>query len=60
MKYRALGHINHNNEHYFTGDEIELSSTEAAPLLEVRAIEPLHKPYSKASAHQDNLGAGDV
>lgn len=60
MKYRALGHINHNNEHYNTGDEIELSSAEAAPLLEVKAIEPLIKRFSKQASAESSEVSGNV
>ena len=54
MKFRTLGHIAYNNEHYHTGDEIELSSAEAAPLLEVGAIEPMVMPFSKIQTNQSN------
>lgn len=60
MKYRALGQINHDNVNYYAGDEIELSSAEAAPLLEVKAIEPFHKAFSKASANETSVGDSNV
>lgn len=41
--------MNHNQDLYTVGAKIELSSDEAAPLLECKAIEPLHKPFFKAS-----------
>ncbi|KAB2928806.1 MAG: hypothetical protein F9K30_00220 [Dechloromonas sp.] len=52
MKYRALSRIDFNHQTYNTGDVIELSSAEAAPLLEVRVIEPFSKAFSKAAASQ--------
>jgi len=60
VKYRALGHIDYNNEKYNVGDVIELSSAEATPLLEVKAIEPYHKAFSKASANESSMGDSNV
>ncbi len=60
MKYQVLTHLNHNNEQHNVGDEIELSSAEAAPLLKCNAIEPLHKPLFKASDNHTSEGAGNV
>lgn len=47
MKYRIAREIHHNNEKYFEGQEIELSLPEARPLLKLKAIEPIIKPFSK-------------
>lgn len=47
MKYKTLTNVHHDQVVYAKGDEIELSSVEAAPLLEAKAIEPLIKPFSK-------------
>ena len=41
MKYKVTRNINHNNEKYTEGDEIELSLQEAGPLLECKAIEQI-------------------
>jgi hypothetical protein len=60
MKYKALGPINHDGQHYNTGDQIELSNAEAAPLLEVKAIEPYHKPFGKVSITTTVEGDGNV
>ncbi len=60
MKYRVLTHLNHNNDHYQADDEIELSSAEADPLLKCKAIEPLHKPFAKASASHTSEGVSNV
>jgi len=60
MKYRVLTHLNHDNNHYYADDEIELSSVEADPLLKCKAIEPLHKPFAKASASPTSEGDGNV
>lgn len=61
MKYKALGHIQHDGVHYYTGDEIELSSEEAKPLLEAKAVERFHKPFAgeQAASHGDSEG-GEV
>lgn len=47
MKYRALTPINFNKVDYAVGDEINVSSSEAAQLLAVNAIEP-HEAKVKA------------
>lgn len=60
MKYKALGHISHDNTHYYPGDEIELSSDDAKPLLEIKAIEPYIKPFSKGSTNDEKRRAGNV
>lgn len=60
MKYRVLTHLNHDNNHYDSGDEIELSSAEADPLLKCKAIEPLYKPFTKASTSQTSEGVSNV
>lgn len=48
VKYKALGKIMHSNGIAQAGDIVEFSSVDAAPLLEVKAIEPYHKPFSAA------------
>lgn len=45
MQFKCLVNVNHDNIFYPFGSEVELSDAEAAPLLEVKAIEPLHKPF---------------
>jgi hypothetical protein len=42
-KYKVLSHITHNGETYEPGEDevIDLSETEAAPLLADKAIAPL-------------------
>lgn len=47
MKYKVTRNINHDNEKYAEGDEIELSLQEARPLLECKAIEAILKPFSQ-------------
>lgn len=47
MKYKVTRNINHNNEKYTEGDEIELSLQEAKPLLECKAIEQIIKPFAQ-------------
>ncbi len=49
MKYRVASEIHHNNEKYFEGQEVELSLQEAGPLIELKAIEPIIKPFSQNS-----------
>lgn len=46
MKYIALCNI-HADVKYAIGDEMELTDVEAAELLEIKAIKPLIKPFSK-------------
>ena len=46
MKYKALTNI-HADVEYAIGDVLELTDAEAASLLEVKAIEPFIKPFSK-------------
>jgi len=60
MKYLARTNVNHNQDLYPVGAEIELSSDEAAPLLECKAIEPLHKPFFKASEKPTSEGEANV
>lgn len=45
MQFKCLVNVNHDNIFYPYGSEIELSDAEAAPLLECKAIEPLHKAF---------------
>lgn len=47
MKYKVTRNINHNNEKYAEGDEIELSLQEARLLLECKAIELIIKPFAQ-------------
>ena len=47
MKYRVTRNVHHNNEKFKEGDEIELSVSEAKPLLECKAIEQIIKPFSQ-------------
>ena len=47
MKYRVTRTIDHNNEKFTEGDEIELAIHEANPLLECKAIEQIFKPFSQ-------------
>ena len=47
MRYKAIRNIHHNNIKVTAGGAIELSDAEAKPLLEVKAIEPWAKPFSK-------------
>ena len=47
MKYKALTTVNHDCVIYEIGDEIDLDDAEASPLLEVKAVEPIIKPFSK-------------
>lgn len=60
MKYLALTNVHHDQVRYTVGDEIELSNDEAAPLLKCKAIEPLHKPFSNASANPTSEGEANV
>lgn len=46
MKYKVLGQVNHSGGISYPGDIVEFSSVDAGPLLEVKAIEPYHKPFS--------------
>ncbi len=51
MRYRCKTPVMHgtnavNQRHYQPGEIVELSDEHAAPLLEVKAIEPEHTPKS--------------
>lgn len=47
MKYKVTRSIQHDNEKFIEGDEIEISLHEAKPLLECKAIERIIKPFSQ-------------
>ena len=60
MKYRTLTTVYHDCVAYKIGDEIDLDDMEAAPLLEVKAIEssikPFAKPVEKTALHTNSEG----
>jgi len=41
--HKVLSPLKHNGADYAIGDEIALSDAEAAPLLDVKTVEPLPK-----------------
>jgi hypothetical protein len=47
MQYRVLEPIKHNALRLGASEIIDLTDAEAAPLLEVGAVEPVDLPYSK-------------
>ena len=47
MKYKTLTTVHHDSVIYNIGDEIDLDDVEAKPLLEVKAIEPVIKPFAR-------------
>lgn len=53
MKYKVTRNVNHNNQRFNEGDEIELSLSEAKPLLECKAIEQITKPFSQTRMVSD-------
>lgn len=57
MKYKVVRNINHNNEKYTEGDEVELSLHEARPLLDCKAIEQIIKPFSMINS-MPSMNAG--
>lgn len=54
MKYKVTRNVNHNNQKFSEGDEIELSLNEAKPLLECKAIEQIIKPFSHNRSVSDS------
>lgn len=46
MQYRATQRINHNGQIFEAGDLLDLSSAEAAQLLECKAVEPVNDPFA--------------
>jgi hypothetical protein len=46
MQYRATQRIQRNGLVYDAGDLLDLSSTEAAQLLEYNAVEPVNDPFA--------------
>ncbi len=60
MKYKVLGQINHSDGISYPGDIVEFSSADAGPLLEVKAIEPYHQPFSKVPSNGNGQGDGNV
>lgn len=46
MQYRATQRIQHNGLVFEAGDLIDLSSGEAAQLIEFQAVEPVNDPFS--------------
>lgn len=61
MKYKAIGSVNHDGVDYPDGSVIELSSSEAKPLLDVKAIELYHQPFvQKTKAAPGGSESGEV
>ena len=61
MKYKVIGAVNHDSTHYPDGSVIELSSNEAKPLLDVKAIELYHQPFAqKTKAAPGGSESGEV
>jgi len=46
MKFRALTRINAGHAIYEEGEILDLDPDTAAPLLDLEAIEPFHKPFA--------------
>lgn len=46
MQYRALGPIKNNGRRFAAGEILDLTEADAAPLLEIQAVEPVHKPFT--------------
>lgn len=46
MKFRVLTRINHDGQVYEEGSTLDLDPDTAAPLLNVEAIEVIHKPFA--------------
>jgi hypothetical protein len=47
MQYRTLSPLNQDGRHVAAGQLIELTETQAVQLLDLKAIEPVHKPFVK-------------
>lgn len=46
MKYKVISNLHHDNQEYKAGEEVELSQSQAKPLLENGVIERVIKPFS--------------
>lgn len=46
MKYKVISKLHHDNQEYKAGEAVELSQSEAKPLLEGGVIERVIKPFS--------------
>ena len=47
MRYKVLSNLNLDNVAYAPGDAVDIDDVQAAPLLEVKVIEPFLKPFAE-------------
>lgn len=59
MRYKALVRIDHNARVFEPGDEIELTPTEAKPLIEAKAIGPFRARFAIQPANETATNTGE-